>query len=65
MFVARNDHFLEKEFIFERTSGSKVYLEEVRDPQNSVEPPVESQQDGLIPFDVPQVTQGPRRSDRV
>ena len=41
VFVARNGHFLEKEFISERISGSKVYLEKVRDPQNSVEPPVE------------------------
>ena len=57
--------FLEREFISERTSGSKIHLEEVRDPQNSIEPPVESQPDGPLSFDLPQVTQGPRRSDRV
>ena len=32
MFVARNGVFLEREFISKGTSGSKVQLEEVREP---------------------------------
>ena len=45
VFVARNGIFLEKEFISKRTNGSKVHLEEVREPQNSIAPQVETQQD--------------------
>ena len=45
VFVASNGIFLEKEIISERTSGTKVHLEEVRDPQNSIAPQVETQQD--------------------
>ena len=45
MFVARDGIFLEKAFISERTSRSKVHLEVVRDPQNSLVPSMESQQD--------------------
>ena len=44
VFVTRNGIFLEKEFISERTSGSKVHLEEVQSLQNSIEPQVETQQ---------------------
>ena len=31
MFVARNDVFLEKQFLKREKSGQKVYLEEVQD----------------------------------
>ena len=43
VFVARSGIFLEKEFISERTNGNKVYIKEIGDPQNGVEPPVEYQ----------------------
>ena len=32
VFVARNGHFLEREFVSKRTSGSTIQLEEVREP---------------------------------
>ena len=35
--VARNGVFLEREFISKGTSGSKVQLEEVREPQDNIE----------------------------
>ena len=38
MFVARNGTFLEREFISKRTSGSKVQLEEIQEPQIDIEP---------------------------
>ena len=53
MFVPRNGIFLEKEFISERTSGSKVHLEEVQDPQNSIAPQVETQQDSQLVVEPP------------
>ena len=53
MFVLRNVIFLEKEFISERTSGSKVHLEEVQDPQNSIAPQVETQQDSQLVVEPP------------
>ena len=37
VFVARNGHFLEREFISKGSSGSKVTLEEVQDPQDTQE----------------------------
>ena len=65
MFIAKNGIFLEKEFISERISGSKIHLEEMRDPRTSIEPPMEIQLDSQSIVKPPQVTQGPRRSDRV
>jgi hypothetical protein len=41
VFVARNGIFLEKDFISQRVSGSKVLLEEVRDSQTKDEPEME------------------------
>ena len=32
MLIARHDTFLEEEFLFKESSGSKVTLEEIRDP---------------------------------
>ena len=37
VFVARNGVFLEREFIFKGTSGSKVQPEEVQEPQDNIE----------------------------
>ena len=38
VFVARFGTFLEREFISKRSSGSKVNLEEIQDPQVNTEP---------------------------
>ena len=37
VFVARNDTFLEREFISKSTSGSKFELEEIQDKQRNAE----------------------------
>ncbi|KAI9074611.1 hypothetical protein K1719_043452 [Acacia pycnantha] len=63
VFIIRNGIFLEKEFISKRTSESKVYLEEVREPQDNVEPQMETGEDSQQDVEPAQVTQGPRRSD--
>ncbi|KAL1194887.1 Retrovirus-related Pol polyprotein from transposon TNT 1-94 [Cardamine amara subsp. amara] len=44
VFVARNCVFLEREFLSKRNSGSKVQLEEVREPQKIVPPTQEEHQ---------------------
>ena len=36
VFVARKAVFIEKKFIFKKSSGSKVELEEVQEPQASI-----------------------------
>ena len=43
VFVAQNGIFLEIEFIFKGTSGSKVHLEEIQETQISIESPLEPQ----------------------
>ena len=45
VFIARNGIFLEREHIFKRTSGGKVQLEEIQEPQNSIIPHMEPQLD--------------------
>ena len=42
MLVARNGLFLEREFISKGTTGSKVQLKEVREPQDNIELPVDT-----------------------
>ena len=42
MFVARNDVFLEREFISKGTSGSKVQFEEIREPQDNIKLPMDT-----------------------
>ena len=64
VFVARNGVFLEREFIFKRTSGSTVQLEEIQDLQTSIVPNMELQLDQQVINEPTQVPQGPRRSDR-
>ncbi|HEY4964373.1 MAG TPA: hypothetical protein VIH90_06815, partial [Candidatus Saccharimonadales bacterium] len=38
VFIARRGTFLEEDFISQRASGSRIDLEEVRDPEINVEP---------------------------
>ena len=45
VFVARNGVFLEREHISKGTSGSRVQLEEIQEPQNSIIPHMEPQLD--------------------
>ena len=45
VFVARDGVFLKREPISKGTSGSKVQLEEIQEPQNSIIPHMESQLD--------------------
>ncbi|MCR2847897.1 hypothetical protein KN825_14990 [Weizmannia coagulans] len=43
VFVSQNGVFLEREFLSKRTSGSKISLEEIQDPQNSIQLPMDTQ----------------------
>ena len=43
VFIARNGIFLEREHISKGTSGSRVQLEEIQEPQNSIIPHIEPQ----------------------
>ena len=45
VFVSRDGIFLEREHISKGTSGSKVQLEEIQEPQNNIIPYMESQLD--------------------
>ena len=65
MFVARNEVFLEREFISKRVSGSKTSLEEVQEPQVATEPSMEIAQDSQPIFELTSSAQGPRRSGRI
>ena len=64
VFVARNGAFLEKEFISKRISGSKVLLEEIKEPQVAAEDRMEIQDDSQNVMESESMTQGPRRSGR-
>ena len=64
VFVARNGVFLEREFISKGTSGSKVQLEEVREPQDNIELPVDTHSQQTI-VDTPPIAQNLLRSDRI
>ena len=67
MFVSKNAVFLEKEFLLEEDSGSKVELNKVHDPQIDMDQPTDpepiSHGDEII--DQPVQTQAPRHSTRV
>ena len=64
VFVARNGVFLEREFLSKGTSGSKISLEEIQDPQNDIQPPMDTQiQQAVVDTTLP--TQVLRRSDRI
>jgi hypothetical protein len=45
VFVARNDVFMEKEFLSKGVSGSKVQLEEIRETPKNVSAPTDSIQE--------------------
>ena len=64
VFVARNGVFLEREFISKGTSGSKVQLEEVREPQYNIELLVDTHSQQTI-VDTPPIAQNLLRSDRI
>ena len=64
VFVARDGIFLEKEHIFKGTSGSKVQLEEIQEPQNSIISHMEPQLDQQVNVESTEVPQGPRRFSR-
>ena len=64
VFVAWNVVFLEREFISKGTSGSKVQLEEVREPQDNIELPVDTHSQQTI-VDTPPIAQNLRRYDRI
>ncbi|VFQ89696.1 unnamed protein product [Cuscuta campestris] len=62
IFVARNGTFLEKEFLSAISSGRKVDLEEIREPQEEISTAVEPERQDLVSRPA-QVL--PRRSDRM
>ena len=64
VFVARNGVFLEREFISKGTSGSKIQLEEVREPQDNIKLPMDTHSQQTI-VDTPPIAQNLRRSDRI
>ena len=64
MFVAQNGVFLESEFISKGTSGNKVQLEEVREPQDNIELPVDTHTQQTI-VDTPPIAQNLCRFDRI
>ena len=65
VFVARNGVFLEREFISKRVSGSKTSLEEVQEPQVSIEPSMKILHDSQPVVESKSSAQGPRRSSRI
>ncbi|VFQ71676.1 unnamed protein product, partial [Cuscuta campestris] len=48
IFVARNGTFLEKEFLSTVSSGRKVDLEEIREPQEEISIAVEPERQDLV-----------------
>ena len=64
VFVARNGTFLEKEFLRKGTSGSKIDLEEIREPEDNIEPMVETEPIPQSVEEPVQDTQVIRRSGR-
>ena len=64
VFVARNSVFSEKQIISTENSGSKVLLEEVKEPQITVEDRNEIQDDSQDVVESESVTQGLRRFGR-
>ena len=64
VFVAQNGVFLEREFISKGTSGSKVQLEEVREPQDNIELPVDTHSQQTI-VNTPPIAQNLHRSGKI
>ena len=65
VFVARNAIILEREHISKGTSRSKIHLDEIRAPQRSIEPVMETQQVSQDVVEPTQVTQDLRRSGKI
>jgi len=64
VFVARNDVFLEKEFLSTEVSGSKVQLEEIREVPETVSAPTEPSWDEQGVVEPVVEEPAPRRSVR-
>ena len=65
VFVAQYGTFLEKQFLNKGTSGSKIDLEEVQEPEDNIEPIVETEPSSQGVVEPVQDTQVLRRSDRL
>ena len=65
VFVARNAILLEREHISKGTIRSKIQFDEIRAPQRSIEPVMETQQVSQDVVEPTQVTQDLRRSGRI
>ena len=66
VFVSKHATFLEKEFLQKESSGSKIELDEVQDPQMETDEPIEPTTVEVVDLVVdPSVEQTPRRSIRV
>ena len=63
--MAWNGVFLEKQFISNENSGSKVLVEEVKEPQITAKDRNEIQDDSQDIVESESITQGPRRSGRI
>ena len=59
VFVVRNGFFLEKDFVSKRDSGSKIVLEKVQDPQDTLEAQTETREEPQDVVEAPLVAQGP------
>ena len=64
VFVARTAVFLERELLSKKNSGSMINLDEVREPQNNVEPELEHEQE-VHENVTAQETQVVHRSNRI
>ena len=65
VFIARNNAFLEKHFISKGISGSKILLEEIKEPQIAAEDRTEIQDDSQDVVEIEYITQGPRMCGRI
>ena len=65
MFVTRKAVFLENEFIFKKSSGSKVELQEIQEPQTLVQDSMGMDKDLKEVVEPKPITQESRRSDRI
>ena len=61
VFVARNGYFLEREFISKETSGRRIQLKEVWEPQTNTEPTMDIQSDSQLIVESELLAKGPRR----
>ena len=64
MFVVRSGFLLERGFVSKRNSGSKIDLEKVQDPQDTLEAQTETREDSQGVVEVSLKHKGQRSSDR-